>query len=75
MIAAIKTTSPFQRTLAQPKQQRASHVVAAARDCWLPGSDFPKRTSHICYLIKKLEGFEGDRSTRICKEVAARCQV
>lgn len=44
MIAAIKTTSPFQRTLAQPKQQRASHVVAAARDCWLPGSDFPKRT-------------------------------
>eukprot|EP00889_Picochlorum_renovo_P000114 jgi/Picre1/27144/NNA_000113.t1 len=42
MIAAIKTTSPFQRTLAQPKQQRASHVVAAARDCWLPGSDFPK---------------------------------
>ncbi len=45
MIAAIKIAPVSVRPRSLTSQQkRASHVVAAARDSWLPGSDFPKRT-------------------------------
>lgn len=44
MIAAIKTAPVSVRPRSLTSQKRASHVVAAARDSWLPGSDFPKRT-------------------------------
>jgi len=67
MIAAIKSAPLSVRPRSLTSQKRASHVVAAARDSWLPGSDFPKRTSNLIErLLMKCICVDGSRAVGRC---------